>query len=105
MAMGMTPDEYWHGDPYLCQQYRLAFSLKQKQKDHDLWLAGLYNYIALTTALHNFMCSDKSKRLDYPDKPMSFDMEEKQELTEEQQRQLDEATEMIKAINFFNGVG
>ena len=47
MAYGMTYSEYWDGTPELATYYRQAARLKQKQKNYELWLQGLYVYEAI----------------------------------------------------------
>ena len=47
MAMGMTYDEYWNGDPEMTKFFRKAYELKRKQKNYELWMQGKYIYEAL----------------------------------------------------------
>lgn len=57
MVMGMTPDEYWNGDPALLKAYRKADELKRERRNEELWLQGMYIYEAigdLAPILHAF---------------------------------------------------
>lgn len=47
LAMGMSSDEYWNGDPTLVKAYREAYKMRQEQENHAAWLQGLYIYNAL----------------------------------------------------------
>lgn len=47
LAMGMTLDEYWNGDPSNLEYVRKAHLLRRKQANFDAWLNGHYVYIAL----------------------------------------------------------
>ena len=57
MAMGMTPDEYWNGDPALLRAYRKADVIRRERENEMLWLQGMYIYEAigdLAPILHAF---------------------------------------------------
>lgn len=82
---GMTPDEYWHGDPSLAYAYREAYKEKQKQKNFDAWLSGRYIYDAIiaVSPIFNPFAKKGTKPLDYTKEPYPlFDDEkiEKQEV-------------------------
>ena len=53
LAIGMSYAEYWEGDPKLAQYYRKAYQIKQEEINYIAWLQGLYEYDAVSTALHN----------------------------------------------------
>lgn len=57
MAYGMSPTEYWDGEPELATQYREAFDIKRSMRNQELWLQGMYIYEAILDAspiLHPF---------------------------------------------------
>lgn len=57
MAMGMTPDEYWNGDPALLKAYRKTDEIRRERENEMLWLQGMYIYEAigdLAPILHAF---------------------------------------------------
>lgn len=45
--MGMTYDEFWHGEPSLVKDYRKAHDMKRHEKNYELWLQGKYIFDAL----------------------------------------------------------
>lgn len=44
---GMSPSQYWEGDPWLFAAYREAHRLKGDLAEYGRWEAGLYVYDAL----------------------------------------------------------
>ena len=53
LAIGMTSEQYWAGDPKLALYYRKAYRIKQEETNTNAWLQGMYIYDAVSTALHN----------------------------------------------------
>ena len=47
LAIGMPYDLFWNGDCRLTECYRRAEEIRQRQKNQDLWLQGMYIYEAL----------------------------------------------------------
>lgn len=47
MSIGMSYDEFWNGDVALVGVYRKAQELRDKRKNQELWLQGMYIYEAL----------------------------------------------------------
>ena len=84
LSIGMTPDQYWDGDPMLAKWYRKAEEMRQKRRNEELWLQGMYIYEALcdvSPLLHAF-AKRGTKPVPYPDHPYSItskDMEEEKE--------------------------
>lgn len=99
--MGMSYDEFWHGDFKLVKYYRKAYELKQKIKEQDLWLQGMYVYEAILDAspiLHAFAKSGTRPR-PYPEKPYGFKDEEVDEYEKEEMAE----RERLKAkVHFMN---
>ncbi len=74
--MGMTYEDYWYGDASLPRYYRKAYELKKQQKNHELWLQGVYIYDALCCAAPLFRSLDKHpKPIPYVKHP--YDLDEK----------------------------
>ena len=46
----MTPEQYWDGDPELVKYYRKAEEIRNKKRNQELWLQGMYIYEALCDA-------------------------------------------------------
>lgn len=66
MLCGMTPEQYWNGDPYLAVAYRKLHKLRVQQRNEELWLQGLYNLDALSVALNNAFSKKKAKYMERP---------------------------------------
>lgn len=50
LAIGMTPEQYWDGDPELAKYYRKAEEIRNEKRNQELWLQGMYIYEALCDA-------------------------------------------------------
>lgn len=69
----MTADEYWNGDPMLAIAYREAHELKIRARNQELWLQGLYNFNAFSTALSNLHFDSKPHKANkYLEKPIDL---------------------------------
>jgi hypothetical protein len=82
LAIGMTYENYWAGDPSLARYYRKAYKIKQEEINNTAWLQGLYIYDAVSTALHNAlrgMGKNKTPPQNYAKKPYEFNKKEKTE--------------------------
>ncbi len=74
LAIGMTAEQYWHGDPTLCRAYRKADRIRQERMNYEKWLQGAYIYDAICQAsplLNAF--SKRGKPFPYAKKPYEFD--------------------------------
>lgn len=77
MAMGMSYDDYWNGEPDMVRYYRKTDELKKKQRNFDFWLQGLYIYEALLDASPMFHDLAKSpKPIPYLSEPYALSKEE-----------------------------
>jgi hypothetical protein len=47
LLMGMTPEQYWYGNPWDFSAYREAERLRRERDDWDRWEAGMYVWAAL----------------------------------------------------------
>jgi hypothetical protein len=70
LSIGMTPEQYWDGDPWLCKAYRRKAEFDKERLNEQLWLQGMYIYEALADVaqLFNGMVT-KPKLLPYPTEP------------------------------------
>lgn len=98
--MGMSSEEFWHGELRLAQSYREAYQLKQEIKDYELWRQGMYIYEAILDAspiLHAF-AKKGTKPRPYTDKPYGV---KKKETKQERQKRIE--NERLKAqVHFMN---
>ena len=84
LSIGMTPDQYWDGDPTLTKYYREAEEKRIERRNQEFWLQGMYIYEAIcdvSPILHAF-AKKGAKPHPYSDKPYS--------ITEKQRRQEEE---------------
>lgn len=85
MAMGMTYDEFYHGDPSLTKVYFDASRIRQKYDNIRQWRQGMYFYEALCDASPILRTSFSKKRVSpipYPTEPYPLDDQEAQERKE-----------------------
>ena len=92
LAIGMTPEQYWDGDPMLAKYYRKADEINRKRRNEDLWLQGMYIYEALcdvSPLLHAF-AKRGTKPTPYSDHPYALTVNERAEekkLKDQQERE------------------
>ena len=100
LSIGMTPEQYWDGDPMLTKYYRQADELKRRRKNQELWLQGMYIYEAMCDVapiLHAF-AKRGTKPTPYPDHPYSLtDKEREAEEKLREERERDKARRYMEA--------
>lgn len=77
LAMGMTWEEYWHGDPCMTRYFLKAHEMKRQEKNFELWLQGAYVYEALVDVaplLHAFSKNPRPQK--YPSEPYALTKKE-----------------------------
>lgn len=95
----MSPDEFWLGDPWLAFAYKRAHAYRNQQASEQMWLQGLYNFHAFSTALSNLHFDKKTHQVNkYMEQPIRVipltEMEKEQKAEEERQ----------KVIAYFNAL-
>ena len=96
LSIGMTPEQYWDGDPQLAKYYRKADELKRQRKNQELWLQGMYIYEALCDVAPIFRPFTKgAKPTPYTDHPYSITSKER-----ENEKKLQEKRERDKARRY-----
>ena len=100
LSIGMTPEQYWDGDPSLPKYYRKAYELQRKRRNEDLWLQGMYIYEALcdVSPIMNGFAKKGTKPHPYSDRPYSITREDREE-----ERKLKEQREREKAKQYMLG--
>lgn len=97
LSIGMSPAQFWDGDPWLVKAYLRAHDMERQRKSEEMWLMGAYCFRAFSTALSNLHFDGKRHRFHpYPEdviRVVPYTEEEKAALAE-QERQ--------KAIQYFN---
>lgn len=101
LAMGMTPEQFWDGDPDLARYYRKAEEIRNEKRNQELWLQGLYIYEALCDAspiFHSF-AKKGTKPRPYAERPYSLtDKERKKEQKAKEQSMRDKGKRYMEAI-------
>ena len=88
LALGMTYDQYWNGDPTLVKHYRKADEIRKERRNEELWLQGMYIYEALcdvSPVLHAF-AKKGTKPQPYSEKPYAITETQHQRVVEEKER-------------------
>ena len=90
MSLGMTPDEFWQGDPQLAKWYRESYRIRRDRKNQEMWIQGMYIYEALCDASPLFRFSTKRaiKPVPYPKEPYQFSYGDKKEDQEKSDKRL-----------------
>jgi len=78
LVMGMSAREYWDGDCSLVKCYRKAFELQRQNRNHEMWLQGMYFYEAMCNAspLFKDLVKGQVKPIPYPDEPYAITQKE-----------------------------
>ena len=100
MAIGVTYDEFWYGDPRLVGFTIEAAKLKNKSdamlQDTTAWNQGRYHQIALSTVLsHAFSNSSTAK---YPQEPILVAELDERLAKKRQERELKRAHDNFLAV-------
>lgn len=99
LAMGMTYDEYWNGDPWAVRAYRTAYKEKREADAFNAWLNGLYVRDAITACF-----SGKKNKFKYPERPYEIfaDSSPRQETPKREQPRTAEEKKREKSDLAFN---
>ena len=98
MLYGMSYDEYWHGDPWLVVPYREAYLLRQRKRNEEMWIQGLYFCKAVSVAIHNNF--DKSS-IDYFKAPLDL---YPKTYAEEQEEIRQERLKVVQKLSFMSAL-
>ena len=79
LSIGMSPEQYWDGDPMLAKYYREADELKRSRRNQELWLQGMYIYEALcdVSPVMNAFAKKGTRPSPYPDHPYPLSVKER----------------------------
>ena len=84
MAMGMTYELFWLGEPDLARAYRKADMIARRRKNEWLWIEGMYTANALSATVGNMFT--KGNKHQYPSEPIPITEEEIAERKAREQR-------------------
>jgi len=77
LSIGMSIDEFWHGDCENARYYREADKIKRHRKNEEMWLQGAYIYNAIGSLAPILRFSMKPQPpLPYMDKPLDLEPKE-----------------------------
>lgn len=97
MSIGMSYDEFWNQDVSLVVDYRKAQELRDKRRNQEFWLQGMYVYEALCDASPLFRFTMKKGTI----KPEPYVKEPypitEAEVREREERERREKEERLKA--------
>lgn len=92
MSIGMTYDEYWYGEAERVKYYRDAHILKNKARNQEMWIQGMYFISSITVAL------DTKKKAKYPAEPLDIfpktEAEKKADVEKERRKVIDYFTQL-----------
>lgn len=92
MNMGVSYDEYWHGDYTKLPFYRKAFEQKREEINQQLWLQGLYFLRAIASVM------PKAELL-YPEEPFPLTNKEVEAQEERQkEREINNARAYMETV-------
>lgn len=96
MSIGMTYDEFWNHDVSMVRAYRKAQEMRDRRRNQELWLQGMYIYEAICDVapiLHAF-AKKGTKPTPYVKEPYPITAEE---IRERDKREAKEKEERLKA--------
>lgn len=96
LSIGMPYELFWDGDCRLTESYRKAEEIRQRQKNQDLWLQGMYIYEALcdVSPILQAFAKKGTKPTPYSPEPYAIT---KQQVEEKRKRQEQLRYEKTKA--------
>lgn len=90
LAMGMTAEQYWDGDPMLAKYYRKAEEIRNERRNQELWLQGMYIYDAILCAspILRAFAKKGTKPKPYPTQPYALTAKERKREQEDRERKV-----------------
>lgn len=105
LSIGMTPEQYWDGDPEWAKFFREAYEIKLERRNQELWLQGMYIYEAICDAspiLHSF-AKKGTKPHPYADKPYPLtDKQRKQDNVSKEKAVAEKGKKFMEAFMKLN---
>ena len=84
LAIGMSYEQFWEGDPALARAYRKAEKIRHSRMNEQLWLTGIYVAEALSATVGNMF--SKGNKHKYPSEPLPITEEQQRERREREQK-------------------
>ena len=105
MAIGMTYEQYWYGDPLMVRAFYKANELKREKADQEAWLNGLYMMSAINATVCNMFRKSGTAPSEYPSEPYSMQKKREKEELEDQAKKDQEATFALAWMSSFVQAG
>lgn len=99
MAIGMTYEQYWYGDPLMVRAFYKAEQLRQQRMNEEAWLIGAYTYRALDSTVGNMMRKKGAKPSEYPEKPVELVKQEETKAEKEEREDKEEVYALAYMTN------
>ena len=99
MAIGMTYEQYWYGDPLMVRAFYKAEQLRQQRMNEQAWLIGAYTYRALDSTVGNTMRKNGAKPSEYPEKPVELVKQEETKAEKEEREDKEEVYALAYMTN------
>lgn len=94
MALGMTYDQYWYGEPEMVKFFSQAQVIKNEQLNQEMFIMGHYVFQAISVALSNLNLSGKPRT---PNKYLQKPFELTNPSKEAKEKRAEEARQRIIA--------
>ena len=100
LSIGMTPEQYWDGDPTLAKYYRKSDEIRRERRNQELWLQGMYIYEAfcdVAPVMHAF-AKKGTKPAPYSDHPYAITNREREDAKKlQEKREREKARQYMEA--------
>ena len=78
MALGMTYEQYWYGDPLMVRAFYEANKIRNRMINETAWLHGAYICRALDAVVGNMFRKKTDTPAEYPQAPIGAETESKE---------------------------
>lgn len=105
MAIGMTYEQYWYGDPLMVRAFYKADKLRQERIDEEAWLNGLYITNALEATVGNAFRKKGQTPFEYPKEPFLLTEKKEKQKEQDEREKEKEATWALAWMSSFVNAG
>jgi len=76
LSIGMTYDQFWHGEPELVKYFRDAQKMRESRENYNMWMQGAYIYNAIISVASQVYADKGKKGHPYMEHPIPLTKEE-----------------------------
>ena len=98
MSMGVPYEVFWYGDPCCLKYYEEVYLRKRKIHNEEMWMQGVYNFVAHQTTLGNAFRAKGHSPHEYLKEPIAFFPKTEQELRAEERKK---KAQIVQYLNAF----